>query len=131
MGEPGDLTDERFAEALETLARQNVPGVGAGRCDAGYRAELGAELGREHTAARPWRRSVGRAVPAAQQSPARGAGSGIRRTYSYLFTWPSPTVPGLGSCHTMDLPFVFRQLDHAENVPLVGDEPHVNAERQR
>jgi para-nitrobenzyl esterase len=23
----------------------------------------------------------------------------------------------------MDLPFVFRQLDHAENVPLVGDQP--------
>ena len=52
---------------------------------------------------------------------ARAAASA--RTYSYLFTWPSPTVPGLGSCHTLDLPFVFRQLDHAENVPLVGDDP--------
>ena len=30
------------------------------------------------------------------------------RVYSYLFTWPSPVIGGrLGSCHALDLPFVF------------------------
>jgi para-nitrobenzyl esterase len=28
------------------------------------------------------------------------------RTYSYLFTWTSPN-PKLGSCHTLELPFIF------------------------
>jgi carboxylesterase type B len=31
-------------------------------------------------------------------------------TYSYLFTWPSP-APGIGSCHGLELPFVFGTLD--------------------
>ena len=38
---------------------------------------------------------------------ARGAGSGVG-TYCYLFTWESPVFGGsLGSCHALDLPFVF------------------------
>jgi len=36
------------------------------------------------------------------------------KTYAYLFTWPSPTLGGLlGSCHALDLPFVFGTLDDA------------------
>lgn len=33
-------------------------------------------------------------------------------TYMYLFTWPSPAIGGLlGSCHALELPFVFGTLD--------------------
>ena len=34
--------------------------------------------------------------------------------YSYLFTWKSP-VPGLGACHTLDVGFVFGNLNAAFN----------------
>ena len=126
MGEPGTLTDERFREALETLARQNFPGTAPAHVISNYRAELGAELGREPSTTETveaFLSDVQYRQPSNRLLEARAAASA--RTYSYLFTWPSPTVPGLGSCHTMDLPFVFRQLDHAENVPLVGDDPPV------
>ncbi len=46
------------------------------------------------------------------------------RTYAYLFTWPSPLMDGrLGSCHALDVPFVFRQLHRIEAVSLVGENP--------
>lgn len=47
-------------------------------------------------------------------------------TFAYLFTWPSPLMDGkLGSCHALDVPFVFRQLDRIESASLVGDNPPV------
>lgn len=37
------------------------------------------------------------------------------KNFSYLFTWPSPAMGGkLGACHTLDIPFVFRQLASPE-----------------
>ncbi len=33
------------------------------------------------------------------------------RTFMYLFTWASPVVDALGSCHALELPFVFRTFD--------------------
>jgi len=42
-------------------------------------------------------------------------------TYMYLFTWPSPAVGGmLGSCHALELPFVFGTLDAPHMAPFVG-----------
>lgn len=39
------------------------------------------------------------------------------RVYSYLFTWESPFAGGmLGSCHALELPFVFGTLRH----PVIG-----------
>jgi len=36
-----------------------------------------------------------------------------RQTYAYLFTWASPAMEGaLGSCHALEIPFVFGTLDH-------------------
>jgi para-nitrobenzyl esterase len=33
-------------------------------------------------------------------------------TFGYLFTWPSPALGGLlGSCHALEIPFVFGHLD--------------------
>ena len=124
MGEASERTDERFTAGLETLARQNVPVAVPAEAAARYRAELGEELGRTPTpteSLEAFLSDVQYRQPSNRLLEARTTASA--RTYSYLFTWPSPTVPGLGSCHTLDLPFVFRQLDHPENVPLVGDEP--------
>ncbi|MEW9870870.1 carboxylesterase/lipase family protein [Arthrobacter sp. HS15c] len=37
------------------------------------------------------------------------------KNFSYLFTWPSPAMGGkLGACHTLEIPFVFRQLASPE-----------------
>lgn len=34
------------------------------------------------------------------------------RTFLYLFTWPTPALEGrLGSCHALEIPFVFDNLD--------------------
>jgi para-nitrobenzyl esterase len=44
---------------------------------------------------------------------ARQGSSG--KNFSYLFTWQSPALGGkLGSCHALDIPFVFRQLGSSE-----------------
>jgi len=43
-------------------------------------------------------------------------------TYSYLFTWPSP-APGIGSCHGLELPFVFGTLDSKGADRFAGSGP--------
>jgi para-nitrobenzyl esterase len=50
------------------------------------------------------------------------------RTYSYEFTWPSPTLPMLGATHALDIPFTTDMLEatraatkNATNV--LGDSP--------
>jgi para-nitrobenzyl esterase len=43
-------------------------------------------------------------------------------TYSYLFTWPSP-APGVGSCHGLELPFVFGTLDSPGADRFAGSGP--------
>ncbi|HZP38366.1 MAG TPA: carboxylesterase/lipase family protein [Methylomirabilota bacterium] len=50
------------------------------------------------------------------------------RTFAYLFTWSSPVLGGmLGSCHALDLPFVFGTLEHRLMRPLVGRGPAASA----
>jgi para-nitrobenzyl esterase len=46
-------------------------------------------------------------LPALAVAGARAAGPAA--TYVYEFAWPSP-VPGLGACHSLDIPFVFDNL---------------------
>ena len=54
------------------------------------------------------------------------------QTYAYLFTWPSPVLGGmLGSCHALDLPFVFGTLEHRLLRPLVGRGPEAVALAER
>jgi para-nitrobenzyl esterase len=44
--------------------------------------------------------------------------------FQYLFTWPSPALEGaLGSCHGVDIPFVFGTLRVRGVPPLVGEGP--------
>jgi carboxylesterase type B len=55
-----------------------------------------------------------------------------RHTYAYLFTWPSPALGGLfGSCHALDLPFVFGTLEHPMFRPFAGKGPEARALAER
>jgi para-nitrobenzyl esterase len=55
-----------------------------------------------------------------------------RDTYAYLFTWPSPALGGLlGSCHALDLPFVFGTLGHPMFRPFAGKGPEARALAER
>jgi len=43
---------------------------------------------------------------------------------AYLFTWASPALGGrLGSCHALDLPFVFGRVAHPALRRFVGEDP--------
>jgi para-nitrobenzyl esterase len=45
-------------------------------------------------------------------------------TYAYLFTWKSPALGGmLGSCHALEIPFVFGCVDDRLVQRFVGDHP--------
>jgi para-nitrobenzyl esterase len=44
--------------------------------------------------------------------------------YAYLFTWASPALGGrLGSCHALEIPFVFGHPTHPMIRGFVGDDP--------
>ena len=46
------------------------------------------------------------------------------KTYMYLFTWPSPVRDEiLGSCHALELPFVFNHLHAPNTVEFMGNDP--------
>ena len=47
-------------------------------------------------------------------------------TYYYLFAWRSP-APGIGSCHAIDLPFVFGTLDSKGADAFAGHGPAAEA----
>ena len=47
------------------------------------------------------------------------AGTVPGRNHAYLFTWPSPAMGGrLGSCHALEIAFVFRHLNSPESAFL-------------
>jgi len=53
-------------------------------------------------------------------------------TYMYLFTWPSPAFNGkLGSCHMVELPFVFGNLDIPKGDFFFGSGPAAETLSQR
>jgi para-nitrobenzyl esterase len=53
-------------------------------------------------------------------------------TWSYLFTWKSPALGGmLGSCHALEIPFVFGCVDDRLVQRFVGDDKAVPAISQR
>ena len=56
-------------------------------------------------------------VPALRMCEAASANGDA--VYDYLFTWESPALGGfLGSCHALEIPFVFGRLDDAATGPL-------------
>ncbi len=46
--------------------------------------------------------------------------------FAYLFTWPSP-APGIGSCHGLELPFVFGTLNSKGADAFAGSGPSAEA----
>jgi para-nitrobenzyl esterase len=61
-------------------------------------------------------------IPAIRLAEAQEAGGG--RSWMYLFTWASPQFgDALGSCHALELPFVFNNLDAEGASFFVGDDP--------
>jgi para-nitrobenzyl esterase len=60
-------------------------------------------------------------IPAIRLADAHG--SGPAATFMYEFAWPSPQLGGrLGSCHALEIPFVFDTLGHATEA-LLGPRP--------
>jgi para-nitrobenzyl esterase len=54
------------------------------------------------------------------------------RTYAYLFVWESPAMGGaLGSCHALELPFVFGALDDPRLKPFTGEGAEAQALSER
>jgi para-nitrobenzyl esterase len=63
-------------------------------------------------------------IPSVRATETRAARSAA--TYAYLFTWRSP-APGIGSCHGLELPFVFGTLDSPGADRFAGSGPAVEA----
>jgi para-nitrobenzyl esterase len=59
-------------------------------------------------------------IPAIRVAEAQSAHQ--PKTWMYLFIWPSG-VEGLGSCHSVELPFVFNNLDAPGVEELLGENP--------
>tara|TARA_R110002051_G_scaffold62144_2_gene113776 strand:+ start:3538 stop:5091 length:1554 start_codon:yes stop_codon:yes gene_type:complete len=121
---PGEQQSNR--EKLDSLYSERF-GDDSASASVRYQAALAAELGHAADDAAElesylsdtlYRQPTNRLL-AARESATAG-------TYAYLFTWPSPLMGGaLGSCHALDVPFVFRQLDRIESASLVGENPPV------
>ncbi len=53
-------------------------------------------------------------IPAIRLIEARAAGGAASATYQYHFTWKTPAFGGVaGSCHALEIPFVFAALGNA------------------
>ena len=63
-------------------------------------------------------------IPSLRATEAQAAASPA--AFSYLFTWRSP-APGIGSCHGIDLPFVFGTLDSKGADAFAGSGPAAEA----
>jgi para-nitrobenzyl esterase len=109
--------DRRFAGVLATL-----PGAPDGRS---ARIQFRDALGERSAAQRPygvWSAFQSARVfhhASARLAEAQHAGGG--RVHCYLFTWrPAALRRSLGSCHAIDIPFVFGATAHPLARPLTG-----------
>jgi para-nitrobenzyl esterase len=115
--------------------------IGAGRAGTGGSGRRAVEVYRAARAARGERVEPGelwfaietdRTMRHPAMSLAARQATHQPQTYAYLFTWPSPVLGGmLGSCHALDLPFVFGTLQHRLLRPLVGRGPEAVALAER
>jgi para-nitrobenzyl esterase len=63
-------------------------------------------------------------IPAVRLLEARAEGGAISPSYQYLFTWPTPAFGGLvGSCHALEIPFVFGTLGSSQAELVLGGPP--------
>ena len=101
---------------------QRLVGVAAGDMVAAYRAAR-PEAGPVELFQAIWTDREFR-IPSLRATEVQASRSAA--TYSYLFTWPSP-APGIGSCHGIDLPFVFGTLDSKGADAFAGSGPAAEA----
>ncbi len=95
------FTEQRLADLLSERVGEGAPAL----LDV-YGRALGGTPGERFCAIETDR--VFR-IPAIRLAEAQA--SHQRHTYAYLFTWPSPALGGrLGSCHALEVPFVFGSL---------------------
>jgi para-nitrobenzyl esterase len=67
---------------------------------------------------------------AAQTQAARKAALGAGAVYKYYFTWKSPVREGkLKSCHCMDIPFAFNNVDLAASMVGAGQDRYALADQ--
>jgi len=109
-------TDEqRLEAALKTLLSEN-----AAAALATYSRRLG-DASPALVLASALSDSVFR-IPAIRLAEAQSRGGGS--AWMYLFTWAIPEAKnGLGSCHAVELPFVFNTLDKPAAELFVGSDP--------
>ena len=114
---PGGL-----AEALADEFRRDA---GPGPSVDGFRGAVETDLGRppsDTEALEAYLTDRSYRQPSNRLLDARAGAGG--RTYSYIFTRPSPSMQGrLGACHGAELPFVFGTLDLAEAAFFSGPNP--------
>jgi para-nitrobenzyl esterase len=117
--EPGlrSLDDDGLAQKVQRLV-----GEAAGDLVAAYRSARPTadpvELWQAIWSDREFR------IPSVRATEAQAGRSAA--TFSYLFTWPSP-APGIGSCHGLELPFVFGTLDSPGADAFAGSGPAAEA----
>jgi len=129
------VTDHRLktldAAALVRRCARNIPGADAGGCSRAERIVDGyrrARIGRASVEPRDLWFAIESdrhfRVPAMQLAEAHARRQPA--TYAYLFTWESPALGGaLGSCHALDVPFVFGSVEEGSVSKFVGDGPAV------
>jgi para-nitrobenzyl esterase len=112
---------------LDAVTDQYLAGIASGyglpvdQAVATYRAVVGAEASPGELLSAISTDWLFR-VPAIRMAEARAAGPAA--TYMYEFAWRSPQFDGrLGSCHALEIAFVFDNLAQPENEPLAGSAP--------
>jgi para-nitrobenzyl esterase len=110
-------TDEALAQRLDALIGAGAGAKAAQAYKAARSGKLSCELPELWSAI--WTDRVFR-IPAIRLAEAQSVVQ--PKTYTYLFTWPSP-MPALGSCHALEIPFVFGTLSDPMSAAFAGDTP--------
>jgi para-nitrobenzyl esterase len=123
-----DLDDDGLLQVIERF----VPGRAAAACEV-YRARLARELGERPA---PWRIYCAFetdrifTLPAVRLAEARAGAAAP--TFMYRFDWSGPLFEGqLGSCHTMEVPFVLGLTDEGFGQVFAGGGEAARALSQR
>jgi para-nitrobenzyl esterase len=135
------VTDHRLKTldpaALVRRCARNIPGAGADGCSRAERIVDGyrrARSGRASIEPRDLWCAIESdrhfRVPATRLAEAHACRQPA--TYAYLFTWESPALGGaLGSCHGLEVPFVFGGIEEGSVPRFVGEGPSVRRLSER
>jgi para-nitrobenzyl esterase len=128
-----NLADPKAAqldrEALLRRCRHNIPGEGEdGTSHAARAIETYTRLREGRSSALPSELWAAIETDRLFRAPALRLADAQRphqrQTFAYLFTWTSPALEGaLGSCHALEIPFVFGSLRHPGVSAFAGSGP--------